>query len=93
MTKTKQMTETEKFQFKTSDASYCVAAHDSPILDEKFYKNYQVITETKKDVDITYIEVGDLLAGDQGSKIMEKLADKNNLKLMDIPFIRYLVMY
>lgn len=41
---------------------------------------------------ISYINLGNLLS-EQGKEIMEKLSDKQNLKLMDIPFIKYLVMY
>lgn len=48
--------------------------------------------ESKKDVEIQYIYLGNLLS-EHGASIMETLTDKKYLAIMDIPFMKYLVMY
>lgn len=69
-----------------------VDSYISPVMDDKFHETFRVAKETKKDCEIHYIHVGTLLE-DQGRKIMDILTDKKYLSIMDIPFIRYLVMF
>ena len=61
-------------------------------MDDMFHTKFRQIKETKKDVEISYINLGNLLI-EHGQDIMEMLSDKKYLSIMDIPFIRYLVMY
>jgi hypothetical protein len=80
------MTQTEKFQIPSTDLGYIVEAHDSPIMDDRFFTKFKKIEESKQDVDIKYIKLDDLL-GDNGEEIMEMLSDKKYIDLMAIPFI------
>jgi len=61
-------------------------------MDDKFYIKFRDQKETKKDVEIFYISLGNLLKN-RGKEIMDMLSDKKYLPIMDIPFIKYLVMY
>ena len=61
-------------------------------MDEGFYHTFASNKESKKDVQIDYIMLGDLLEV-QGSEIMKELSDKKHLNIMNIPFIKYLVLY
>jgi hypothetical protein len=46
----------------------------------------------KIDVDISYINMGNLL-NEHGKDMMDTLSDSKYLSMMDIPFIQYIVMY
>ena len=61
-------------------------------MDDNFYSKFRQNKETKKDAEIFYISLGNLLK-DHGKDIMDMLSDKKYLPIMDIPFIKYLVMY
>eukprot|EP00347_Sterkiella_histriomuscorum_P008832 403343569 len=87
-----RMKDLEKFQITSNDLGFVADSHDSPIMDDRFYTKFRQPKETKKDVEISYINLGKLLS-EQGEEIMDKLSDKKYLAIMDIPFIKYLVMY
>lgn len=92
LVQTVKMKDIEKFQIASSEEGFVVESHNSPILDDKFYTKFRQVKETKKDCEIFYINLGSLLK-DHGLTIMDTLTDKKYLSIMDIPFIKYLVMY
>lgn len=86
------MKDIEKFQIASTEDGFFVESHNSPILDDKFYSKFRKMKETKKDCEVHYINLGNLLR-DHGEEIMDTLTDKKYLSIMDIPFIKYLVMF
>ena len=52
----------------------------------------QVHGETKKDVEVHYINLGNLLS-EHGEKIMETLMYSKYLPIMNLPFIQYFVSH
>jgi hypothetical protein len=86
------MSSVEKFPVDSNEQGFMVDSHNSPIMDNQFYNNFKKPRTANKDVEIYYIDLGDLLSS-QGAEIMETLSDSKYLPIMDIPFIQYLVMY
>jgi hypothetical protein len=89
---TATMSSVEKFPVDSNEQGFMVDSHNSPIMDNQFYNNFKKPRTANKDVEIYYIDLGDLLSS-QGAEIMETLSDSKYLPIMDIPFIQYLVMY
>lgn len=61
-------------------------------MDEGFNAKFTDEKESKKDVQIQYIFLGDLLEK-KGEAIMEELSDPRFLEIMSIPYIKHLVQY
>ena len=55
------MKSTEKYQVKELTEGYIINSYSSPVMDTKFHDTFKVDAETKKDVEIYYIDLGDLL--------------------------------
>jgi hypothetical protein len=68
------MMNTPKYPITSNDQGFTVVSHPSPIMDEEFHMKYQGINESKKDVTIQYIFLGDLLVS-KGEKILECLTE------------------
>ena len=86
------MKEIETSQIQSRDEGFIAEAHDSPVIDDRFLTKTRQTRESKKDVEVHYINLGSLLSV-KGEEIMKLLSDKKFLSLMDIPFIKYFVMY
>lgn len=82
----------KKYPILSSDQMYKIESHISPIADDEFNKKFMDDKQVKKDVEIKYIFLGDLLVS-HGDQIMEELCDEKHLDLMSIKFIKYLVMF
>jgi hypothetical protein len=61
-------------------------------MDEDFHKQFQGTNESKKDVTVQYIFLGDLLVND-GDKILDTLNDIKYLGILNIPFLNYIVQF
>lgn len=57
------MAATDKYQIKDEDLNegYKVDCYNSPIMDNLFHNKFKQPQEAKKDVEIWYIDLGDLL--------------------------------
>lgn len=84
------MNDTEKYSIKSTEEGYKLSSFISPIMDENFHKKFQDTNESKKDVEISYIYLGNLLS-EKGNDVMEKLSEDRFLELMSIPYIKHLV--
>ena len=61
-------------------------------MDEDFHKQFQGNNESKKDVTVQYIFLGDLLVND-GDKILDTLNDIKYLGILNIPFLNHIVQF
>jgi len=90
--KTAKMEKVEKYPIMSTEQKEKLGAYVSPIMDEGFNARFTDEKESKKDVQIQYMFLGDLLEK-KGEDIMTELSDSRFLELMSIPFVKHLVMY
>jgi hypothetical protein len=86
------MVNTAKYPITSNSQGFTVGSYASPIMDEDFHRKYQGNNESKKDITIQYIFLGDLLV-DKGDQILDCLNDIKYLGILNIPFLNYIVQF
>ena len=86
------MAEAQTYQMKDSETGLILETYDSPVMDEKFHFKFKDSQKPKKNVDIRYVRLSYLLR-EKGEIIMDTLREERFLHIMDIGFIRFIVLY